>query len=200
MAPFFIDKFPVTNAQFKEFLDATHYAPRDAINFLRDWKDGELPQGLGEPAGNLGFAGGCAGLCKVGGQAVAARVGVATGGAGHGWPNLSLGKPVAACQCSHRRYRPHHARPRLGRRSSRRAQALTASWTWWATSGSGPTSSPTSIPAPRFCAAASITSRKDRSGTFPKPYRNDEHSKLLLMAPGYDRSGGVGFRCVRDAM
>ena len=34
---------------------------------------------------------------------------------------------------------------------------------------------------------------------FPQAYRNDEHSKLLLMAPGYDRSGGVGFRCVKDA-
>jgi len=34
---------------------------------------------------------------------------------------------------------------------------------------------------------------------FPQAYRNNEHSKLLLMAPGYDRSGGVGFRCVRDA-
>ena len=34
---------------------------------------------------------------------------------------------------------------------------------------------------------------------FPQAYRNDEHSKVLLMAPGYDRSGGVGFRCVRDA-
>jgi gamma-glutamyl hercynylcysteine S-oxide synthase len=35
----------VTNAQFKQFLDATHYAPRDAINFLRDWKNGSFPQG-----------------------------------------------------------------------------------------------------------------------------------------------------------
>ena len=45
VAPFFIDKFPVTNAQFKQFLDATHYAPRDAINFLRDWKNGSFPEG-----------------------------------------------------------------------------------------------------------------------------------------------------------
>ncbi len=29
VAPFFIDKFPVTNAEFKQFLDATHYAPAD---------------------------------------------------------------------------------------------------------------------------------------------------------------------------
>ncbi len=25
---FFIDKYPVTNAQFKKFLDATHYRPQ----------------------------------------------------------------------------------------------------------------------------------------------------------------------------
>ena len=34
---------------------------------------------------------------------------------------------------------------------------------------------------------------------FPQAYRNDQHGKLLLMAPGYDRSGTVGFRCVSDA-
>jgi formylglycine-generating enzyme required for sulfatase activity len=34
---------------------------------------------------------------------------------------------------------------------------------------------------------------------FPQAYRNDEHGKLLLMAPSYDRSGAVGFRCVVDA-
>jgi formylglycine-generating enzyme required for sulfatase activity len=34
---------------------------------------------------------------------------------------------------------------------------------------------------------------------FPQAYKNDEHGKLLLMAPGYDRSGAVGFRCARDA-
>ena len=34
---------------------------------------------------------------------------------------------------------------------------------------------------------------------FPQAYRNDQHGKLLLMAPSYDRSGAVGFRCVTDA-
>jgi formylglycine-generating enzyme required for sulfatase activity len=34
---------------------------------------------------------------------------------------------------------------------------------------------------------------------FPQAYRNDQHSKLLLMAPSYDRSGALGFRCVKDA-
>ena len=28
VASFYIDKYPVTNAQFKKFLDATHYHPQ----------------------------------------------------------------------------------------------------------------------------------------------------------------------------
>jgi formylglycine-generating enzyme required for sulfatase activity len=34
---------------------------------------------------------------------------------------------------------------------------------------------------------------------FPEAYRNDQHGKLLLMAPSYDRSGTLGFRCVMEA-
>ena len=34
---------------------------------------------------------------------------------------------------------------------------------------------------------------------FPQAQRNDAHSKLLMMAPAYDRSGALGFRCVKDA-
>jgi formylglycine-generating enzyme required for sulfatase activity len=45
MKSFWIDKYPVTNAQFKTFLDATNYHPQDDLNFLRDWKDGTYPSG-----------------------------------------------------------------------------------------------------------------------------------------------------------
>ena len=34
---------------------------------------------------------------------------------------------------------------------------------------------------------------------FPQAKRLDQHGKLLLMAPGKDRSGRIGFRCVVDA-
>ena len=50
---FWIDKFPVTNAEFKKFLDATHYRPTDGHNFLKDWRqqDGmpvSYPEGWGD--------------------------------------------------------------------------------------------------------------------------------------------------------
>ena len=42
---FWIDKYPVTNSEFKAFIAATKYHPQDDLNFLRDWKDGTFPVG-----------------------------------------------------------------------------------------------------------------------------------------------------------
>ena len=72
VAPFFIDKYPVTNADFKRFLDATHYAPRDTTNFLRDWKQRNLSGGMGKPASDMGLSRRCARLRSLGRQALAA--------------------------------------------------------------------------------------------------------------------------------
>ena len=41
--PFYMSKYPVTNAEFKKFLDATHYHPRDDHNFLKHWTNGTYP-------------------------------------------------------------------------------------------------------------------------------------------------------------
>ena len=40
MRAFHIDRYPVTNAQFKRFVDESGYAPADTHNFLRHWVDG----------------------------------------------------------------------------------------------------------------------------------------------------------------
>lgn len=42
---FFIDKYPVTNAQFSEFLSKSGYVPKEPHNFLRDWANGTYPRG-----------------------------------------------------------------------------------------------------------------------------------------------------------
>ena len=36
---------PVTNAEYKKFMEASGYRPRDDHNFLRDWKSGTFPAG-----------------------------------------------------------------------------------------------------------------------------------------------------------
>ena len=42
---FAIDETPVTNLQFKRFLDETGYVPRHPENFLKHWRDGQIPAG-----------------------------------------------------------------------------------------------------------------------------------------------------------
>jgi formylglycine-generating enzyme required for sulfatase activity len=39
----YMDKYPVTNKQFKAFVDATNYEPKDKANFLKNWTDGKIP-------------------------------------------------------------------------------------------------------------------------------------------------------------
>ena len=43
---FFIDRYPVTNSEFRVFLKATRYKPKDSTNFLRHWVSGNPPKGL----------------------------------------------------------------------------------------------------------------------------------------------------------
>jgi formylglycine-generating enzyme required for sulfatase activity len=45
---YYMDKTEVTNKQFKEFLDATGYWPKWPMNFLKHWKKGTYPKGLGD--------------------------------------------------------------------------------------------------------------------------------------------------------
>jgi len=37
LGPFFMDKYPVTNALYAEYLNATGYTPRDSYNWLKNW-------------------------------------------------------------------------------------------------------------------------------------------------------------------
>jgi len=45
MNSFYMDRFPVTNRQFRDFLIATRYEPIDKTNFLKNWPDGKIPSG-----------------------------------------------------------------------------------------------------------------------------------------------------------
>ncbi|NQT60663.1 MAG: SUMF1/EgtB/PvdO family nonheme iron enzyme [Bacteroidetes bacterium] len=48
MHSFLIDRFPVTNNDFKDFLIRTGYEPLERANFLKHWIDNEVPSGLGD--------------------------------------------------------------------------------------------------------------------------------------------------------
>ena len=45
MKSFFMDRYPVTNRQYREFIRATGYQPKDTTNFLKHWVNGKIPPG-----------------------------------------------------------------------------------------------------------------------------------------------------------
>ena len=46
MPAYFMDRHPVTNGQFLQFLNATKYKPSDQGNFLKHWINGKIPKGM----------------------------------------------------------------------------------------------------------------------------------------------------------
>jgi iron(II)-dependent oxidoreductase len=45
LSAFYIDRYPVTNEQFREFLQGSGYRPADTSNFLKHWVNGNPPTG-----------------------------------------------------------------------------------------------------------------------------------------------------------
>ena len=46
LAPFALDRTPVTNLEFGDFLDGANYRPKHPENFLVHWRNGMIPAGL----------------------------------------------------------------------------------------------------------------------------------------------------------
>jgi len=46
LRPFWMDTFPVTNAQFARFIQETSFHPQNSSNFLKHFVDGRVPPGL----------------------------------------------------------------------------------------------------------------------------------------------------------
>jgi formylglycine-generating enzyme required for sulfatase activity len=196
--PFFIDKFPVTNAQFKQFLDATHYAPGDGQNFLRDWKDGAYPQGWDNRPVTWVSLEDARAYAKWAGKRLPHEWEwqfAAQGTDGRLFPWGDVWDPTAVPEPDDGRTMrgpdPVDAHPR-GTSPYGVMDLVGNVWQW------------TDEFVDEHTRAAIVRGGEyyHPQGSiwyFPTAHRNDEHSKVLLMAPSYDRSGGVGFRCVRDA-
>lgn len=198
MAPFFIDRTPVTNAQFHAFVQATAYAPRDAHNFLRHWQGGAPPPGWAQrPVTWVGIED-----ARAYAQWAGKRLPhewewqyAAQGDDGRLYPWGNTWQAAAVPQ-------PNRGRSLLppdkvdahpqGASPFGVLDLVGNVWQW------------TDEYSDEHTRAAVL-----RGGSsylpqtshwyFPQAWRLDQHGKLLLMAPCKDRAGTVGFRCVADA-
>ncbi len=212
--PFFMDKYPVTNADFKKFLDATKYQPKDSLNFLKDWKNGSYPDGWANKPVTWVSLEDAREYAKWAGKRLPHEWEwqyAAQGNDGRtfpwgncDWLAASPGSARGGCPADVTTLAPT---PDKGRNmlppSDVDAHPQGASpfgvvdmvgnvWQW------------TDEYLDEHTRAAIVRggSHYQPQGSiwyFPQAYKNDQHGKLLLMAPSYDRSGAVGFRCVKDA-
>jgi gamma-glutamyl hercynylcysteine S-oxide synthase len=195
---FYIDRTPVTNAEFAKFLNSTHYRPKDDHNFLRDWKNGTYPQGWdNKPVTWVSIEDARAYATwsqkRLPHEWEWQYAAQSTDGRPYPWGNdwnpLNLtpvdSGPVMRSLADVTAF-PKGASP-FG------VLDLVGNVSQWTDEYRDPHTRAAIL---RGGAAY------QPSGSiwyFPQTYQLDEHQKYLLMSPGHDRSGTVGFRCVVDA-
>jgi formylglycine-generating enzyme required for sulfatase activity len=215
--PFYIDKFPVTNAEFKKFLDASHYYPKDDFNFLKDWKGGTYPDGWANKPVTWVSLEDAREYAKWVGKRLPHEwewqyAAQGNDGRRYPWGNCDWLAPVLsggplACPWETDPNDTPAPIPDKGRvmlpASDVDAHPKGASpfgvmdmvgnvWQWTDEYADDHTRGAILRGGSHYQPQGSIW-------YFPQAYRNSQHGKLLLMAPSYDRSGTLGFRCVRDA-
>jgi iron(II)-dependent oxidoreductase len=195
---FYIDRTPVTNADFKKFLDATGYHPRDDHNFLRHWRSGTYPEGWGNKPVTW--------VSIEDARAYATWAGkrlphewewqfAAQSGDGRLYPWGNDWNPQALPSPDH----SHTMRPPADVDAFPQGASP-----FGVLDLEGNVSQWTDEYRDEHTRAAIVRGGASYQPLgsiwyYPQTYRLDEHQKYPLMAPGRDRAGTIGFRCVVDA-
>ena len=195
---FYIDKYPVFNAEFKKFLDATRYHPKDDLNFLHDWKDGAFPSGWeNRPATWVSIEDARAYAVWAGKRLphewewqYAAQ---GTDGRLYPWGNQwdASAVPERDKNRTMRGPDPVNAHPK-GAGPFGVMDLVGNVWQWTEEFTDEHTRG-------GILRGGSYYQPQGSIWYFPQAYKLIEHGKLLMMSPSMDRSGAVGFRLVQDA-
>jgi formylglycine-generating enzyme required for sulfatase activity len=197
MKSFYIDRYPVTNAEFRKFVDATSYRPKDDHNFLRDWKEGGYPQGWANKPVTW--------VSLEDARAYASWAGkrlphewewqyAAQGADGRLYPWGSEWYPAAvpAPVKGHDLPGPDDVDAHPKGASPFGVMDLVGNvWQWTDEFVDEHTRG-------GILRGGSYYQPQGSRWYFPQAYKLNEHGKLLLMAPSKDRAGTLGFRCVVD--
>jgi formylglycine-generating enzyme required for sulfatase activity len=195
---FYIDKYPVTNAEFATFLRATQYTPTDNGNFLKDWHNGTFPEGwANKPVTWISIEDARA-YAKWAGkrlphewewQYAAQGNDARLYPWGNAWDSNAVPDPDRA-----RKLRgPDNVNSHPSGQSPFGVMDMVGNvWQWTDEYQDEHTRG-------AILRGGSYYQPQGSKWYFPQAYENDQHGKLLLMSPSKDRAGTVGFRCVRDA-
>lgn len=198
MRPFFMDRFPVTNAEFRRFLDGAHYQPTDGHNFLKDWQGGRPPAGQEAAPVTWVSLEDARAYARWAGKRLPHEwewqyAAQGTDGRTYPWGSTWDGSavpapwqgrdlpPPAAVGSHPRGASPFGAEDMVG-----------DVWQWTDEYEDAHTRA-------AVLRGGSYYQPQQSFWYFPNGYKLTEHGKYLLMAPSKDRAGTLGFRCVVDA-
>ena len=195
---FYIDRYPVTNAQYKRFLDATHYHPRDDHNFLRDWRNGTYPAGWGNKPVTWVSLGDARAYAHWAGKRLPHEwewqyAAQGTDGRLYPWGNTWNAAAVPAPDKGRTLTGPDSVNAHPAGAGPFGVMDMVGNVWQWTDEFEDPHT------RAAILRGGSYYQPQGSMWYFPQAYRLDEHGKYLLMAPSLDRSGTIGFRCVVDA-
>jgi len=195
---FYIDRTPVTNAEFKKFVDRTNYRPADDHNFVHDWQNGTYPNGWKNKPVTWVSIEDARAYC----ESIEKRLphewewqyaAQSTDGRTYPWGNEWKSKTVPAVDHGPKMRPLSDVGAFPGDASPFGILDLVGDVSQWTDEYRDPhTRAAILRGGASYQPVGSIW-------YFPQTYRLDEHEKYLLMSPGRDRAATVGFRCVMDA-
>jgi len=194
---FYIDKYPVTNKQYKAFMDAAHYKPKDRHNFLRDWKNGTYPAGWeNKPVTWVSLEDARAYAAWAGKRLphewewqYAAQ---GTDGRLYPWGQKRDTTLIPPADTTRRMREPTDVNAYPAGASPFGVVDMTANvWQWTDEYIDDHTRS-------AVLKGGSYYHPQTSHWYFPQAQEVNKQAKYLLMSPGMDRAGTIGFRCVVD--
>jgi iron(II)-dependent oxidoreductase len=195
---FWIDKYPITNEQFKKFLDATHYHPKDDLDFLRDWQNGTYPEGWGDKPVTWVALEDARAYAQWAGKRLPHEWEWQYAAQGsdereYPWGNQWNVSAVPIPDKSRTMRGPDSVSAHPSGASPFGVMDLVGNvWQWTDEYLDDHTRG-------GILRGGSYYQPQGSLWYFPQAYKLGEHGKLAMMAPSKDRSAALGFRCVVDA-
>ncbi len=195
MPVFYMDTYPVTNAQYKAFMDAAHYTPADRTNFLKHWVNNAPVAGAENQPVVYVDRNDAAAYARWAGKRLPTEIEWQYAAQGTDGRKYPWGKEFDSTRCNHGKQTPTPVDAYPTGASPFGVMDMVGN-VWQLTAD--------------LYANGTFYYCMLRGGSYYDPTSSwwyvrggpqpvDNPQILLLVSPGFDRCATVGFRCVKDA-
>jgi iron(II)-dependent oxidoreductase len=195
--PFYMDEYPVTNQQFKKFIDATRYHPADDHNFLKYWINSTYPAGTGDQPVTWVSLDDARAYANWAGKRLPHEwewqyAAQGTDGRLYPWGNEKANDKFPEPDTTRAMRKPTNVNAYPQGASPFGVVDMTGNvWQWTDEYTDGHSQS-------AILKGSSYYHAQTSGWYFPPALEVNKYGKYLLMSPSIDRAATIGFRCVMD--